>query len=336
MYWKDVDDGSWEGISVTLTADDVPRRPAWNIDVVRPGRVRITAGETARWWGRVEPGWAGLVLLRGEPMTHEDSVVRAITTGDLQSVTARAGTVAWWRHWSRWFMEEMVASGRSPLRPGQWWVAPTHARDVASLTVVGERRARDAASSRWDAARPVIARAESDAWREDLYQESARFNGADAVLPMRRASPPESSRVKMWRKRAREGTLPPVLVTDVAALTLFALLDGHDRYVAARAEGVPVPWLHVSALKFWPVSIDEKKRDALVAQAERMSAMTPAVPTASINEMYRMAFDDRPWPSRACYGRVLAGGARKWDEEVSRRLGQLGLSEEGAGLMVPG
>lgn len=63
-----------------------------------------------------------------------------------------------------------------------------------------------------------------------------------------------------------------------------------------------MPWLYVSALKFWPVTIDEKKRDALVAQAERMSAMSPAVSTASINEMYRMAFDDRPWPSRACYG----------------------------------
>ena len=46
-------------------------------------------------------------------------------------------------------------------------------------------------------------------------------------------------RVKMWRKRAREGTLPPVLVYDVSALTMFALLDGHDRYAAARAEGVP-------------------------------------------------------------------------------------------------
>lgn len=334
MYWTDIDEGAWEGISVTLTADDVPRRPAWNIDVVRPGRVRITAGDTARWWGRVEPGWAGLVLLRGEPMTHDDAVVRPITTDDLQSVGAAPGTVAWWRHWSRWFMEEMAASGRSPLRPGLWWVAPTHARDVASLTVVGERHARGAASSRWDAARPVIARAQSDAWLEDLYTESARLNGADAVLPMRRASPPESGRVKMWRKRAREGTLPPVLVTDVAALTMFALLDGHDRYAAARAEGVPVPWLHVSALKFWPVSIEEKKRDALVAQAERMSAMTPAVPTGSINEMYRMAFDDRPWPSRACYGRVLPGGARKWDEEVTRRLSELGLSDEAMGVLA--
>ena len=32
--------------------------------------------------------------------------------------------------------------------------------------------------------------------------------------------------------------------------------------------------------------------------------MTPAAPTTSINALYRMAFDDRPWPSRACYGRV--------------------------------
>jgi hypothetical protein len=39
---------------------------------------------------------------------------------------------------------------------------------------------------------------------------------------------------------------------------------------------------------------------------------------------------------RMSYGRLLAGGSRKWDEEVTRRLSSLGLSEEGAGLLAPG
>lgn len=52
MYWRDIEDGTWEGITVQLTAADVPRRPLWNTDVVRPGRVRITAGDRPRWWGR--------------------------------------------------------------------------------------------------------------------------------------------------------------------------------------------------------------------------------------------------------------------------------------------
>jgi hypothetical protein len=116
------------------------------------------------------------------------------------------------------------------------------------------------------------------------------------------------------------------------ALTMFALLDGHDRYAAARAEGVPVPWLLVTALKFWPVGIDPKKQTALVAETERMVARVPAMPTASINALYGLAHDDRPWPSRACYGRLLAGGTQRWDDEVTRRLSELGLSDEGRWL----
>jgi hypothetical protein len=169
-----------------------------------------------------------------------------------------------------------------------------------------------------------------------FYEDWYRDDGSHALLPMRLPSREDSGRVKAWRKRAREGTLPPVLVHFIAALDMFALLDGHDRYAAARAEGVPVPWLHVTAMTLSPVSLDEKKQAAIVREVERLSGLERPPPTASLNALYAGAFDDRPWPSRMCYGRLLTGGARKWDEEVSRRLGQLGLSEEGAGLLSPG
>lgn len=331
MHWRDIEDGSWEGITVTLTEGDVPRRPAWSVDVVRPGRVRITAGDIARWWGRVERGWAGVELLRGEPMTHEDAVVRPITSDDVQSASAAPGTVAWWRHWSRWFMEEMVASGRSPLRPGLWWVAPVGCRDVQSLAVADARRRRATLPSRWDAARTFILRARGPQWSEPLfYEDWYRDDGSHALLPMRLPSREDSGRVKAWRKRAREGTLPPVLVHFIGALDMFALLDGHDRYAAALAEGVPVPWLHATAMTLSPVSLDERKQSAIVREVERLSGLERPPPTASLNALYAGAFDDRPWPSRMSYGRLLPGGARRWDEEVTRRLSALGLSEEGA------
>lgn len=331
MHWKDIDDGAWEGITVTLTADDVSRRPAWSVDVVRPGRVRVTAGDRARWWGRVEPRWAGVELLRGDAMTHDDAVVRAITSDDVRSVGAAPGTVAWWRHWSRWFVEAMAASGRSPLRPGLWWVAPVGCRDVPSRAVADARRPRAALPSRWDAARTVILRAGGPQWSEPLFFEDwYRDNGSHALLPMRLPSREDSGRVKAWRKRAREGTLPPVLVHFIGALDMFALLDGHDRYAAALAEGVPVPWLHATAMTLSPVGLDERKQAAIVREVERLSGLERPPPTTSINALYAGAFDDRPWPSRMSYGRLLAGGARKWDEEVARRLSTLGLSEEGA------
>lgn len=334
MHWNDLDEGTWEGITVRLTADDVARVPSWRVDVAYPSGVRISAGDAVRWWGLQQRWWSGVGLLRGAAMGADDAVVRAITADDLRAVDAVPGTVAWWRHWSRWFVREMVASGRSPLRPGLWWLTPVIARDVGSLTVTGTRQVRDALPSRWAPMRRMIERAEGDLWTDDLLDESWGINGSYTVLPMRRASPPDSGRVKSWRKRAREGVLPPVLVHYVAALTSFALLDGHDRYAAARAEGAPVPWLDVTAFtfdeRFGPT---ESQRAGWARQIEIVSGVVPPVPTATINRMYQRAYDDRPRPTRACYGRVLAGGRQRWEEEVARRLAALGLSSEGAWLL---
>lgn len=140
--------------------------------------------------------------------------------------------------------------------------------------------------------------------------------------------------MKSWRKRAREGTLPPLLVYAVSALDMFVLLDGHDRYAAAVAEGVPVPWLHVSGLTFTARPRDPRQQAVVAREIERLLTLVPAVPTASINALCASAFDDRPWPSRVCFGRPLAGGVRQWDLEVTRRLAELGLSERGADLFA--
>ncbi len=300
MVWRDIEDGAWEGITVRLTADDVGRAPAWCTDVAYPSRVRLTAGGAARWWARQEPGRAGVDLLRGEPMSHDDAVVRAITADDVRAATAAPGTC----------------------------------KDVQSLEVLGAKRARGALPSRWDATWTTILRAQGHQWKDDFFEEDWYVhNGSRALLPMRPASLAESGRVKAWRKRAREGTLPPVLVHFIGALDMFVLLDGHDRYAAAREEGVPVPWLHVSAVTLEPVTLDERKQAAIVREVERLSGVLPAVSTASLNLLYAGAFDDRPWPSRMCFGRVLAGGARQWGEEVRRRLAALGKTTDGYGML---
>jgi hypothetical protein len=330
MYWSDIDDGAWEGLTVTLDRHDLPAHPQWTTDIVRPGRVRITAGGAARWWARQSRDWASLALLRGAPMTRDDAVLRPITSDDLRAVTAAPGTMAWWRYWSLWFVEAMVASGRSPLRPGLWWIAPVLCRDVASLAVLDRVRRRATLTARWDAAHTTIENALGPAWTEDRWDEWWYNGGSGGLLPLRRASPRDSGRLKSWRKRAREGTLPPVLVHFIGALDMFVLLDGHDRYAAAVAEGVPVPWLHVAGLTLTPVRLDLVKQAAIVREVERLVTVVPPVPTASINALYAGAFDDRPWPSRVCYGRLLAGGAPQWDLEVTRRLAELGLSDRGA------
>jgi hypothetical protein len=68
-------------------------------------------------------------------------------------------------------MDEMAASGRSPLRLGLWWVTPVGRRDAQALAVVDAKRPRATLPSRWDAARTFILRARGPQWSESLFRE---------------------------------------------------------------------------------------------------------------------------------------------------------------------
>ncbi|GAA5017110.1 hypothetical protein [Streptomyces siamensis] len=63
---------------------------------------------------------------------------------------------------------------------------------------------------------------------------------------MRPVPDPGDSRVKAYRKQAREGALPPVLLWWVSGLDCHVILDGHARLAAAIAESVELPLLHLN------------------------------------------------------------------------------------------
>ncbi|MFE9446302.1 hypothetical protein ACFYO2_47135 [Streptomyces sp. NPDC006602] len=65
------------------------------------------------------------------------------------------------------------------------------------------------------------------------------------VLPLRPMPDADDSRVKAFRKQAREGTLPPILLWWVSGLDCHLILDGHARLAAAIAESVEPPLLQL-------------------------------------------------------------------------------------------
>ncbi|MET9731632.1 hypothetical protein ABZZ79_13500 [Streptomyces sp. NPDC006458] len=114
---------------------------------------------------------------------------------------------------SHWYARRLEDAPRSPLHDGRWQLAE----------------------------RPSLA---PGVWTEDFVRDrpGARLEllcggGWHGVLPLRRLSPPDAPRVKAYRKHARDGTLAPVLLWRVSPLDGWVLLDGHDRAVAALAEG---------------------------------------------------------------------------------------------------
>ncbi|KUM97710.1 hypothetical protein AQI88_06405 [Streptomyces cellostaticus] len=163
-------------------------------------------------------------------------------------------------------------------------------------------------------------------WTEDFLREwpGGRLElycggGWHGVVPLRPLSPPDAGRVKAYRKHVREGTLAPVLVWWVPFLDGWLILDGHDRAVAALAEGrTPqcVVLTRVCDEELW-------RRDAEAVteghrhHMERLTAR-PATPATSRQRaameqnygdvMAGLSYDPsdiRSWP--------LPGGAPAWD-----------------------
>lgn len=114
------------------------------------------------------------------------------------------------------------------------------------------------------------------------------------VLRLRTPSPPDAARVKAWRKRARDGTLPPVLLWFVAGLDTCVLLDGHDRLLAAREEGVAprllVLWRYTTEARAVCVARQQGLLEELHTRRENPTVRRPAVPTDQENRLLLEAF----------------------------------------------
>ncbi|MBW6433533.1 hypothetical protein KZ829_07215 [Actinoplanes hulinensis] len=63
-------------------------------------------------------------------------------------------------------------------------------------------------------------------------------DGWNGVVPLRPLPSAEDGRVKAYRKLARDGLLPPLLLWWASNLDGCLLLDGHSRLAAARAEAL--------------------------------------------------------------------------------------------------
>ena len=137
-----------------------------------------------------------------------------------------------------------------------------------------------------------------------------------AVVPLRAPSPEEDGRVKSWRKRARDGTLPPVVLLYVDLLMKWLVLDGHDRLRAALLEGATPPLLGL-----WPVHevvspvLPEKYQGIMRAAEHHLRAgATPSV-IDRVNRMLLLNYS-RHRRSTVTRGWPLKGGREAWRAEV--------------------
>ncbi|MFG2792086.1 hypothetical protein [Streptomyces sp. NPDC048419] len=217
----------------------------------------------------------------------------------LRSTTMRS-SVNWPHQYARWLEE----GEGTPLRNGRWELSARAAFQPGVWTedFVGD----------WPAG------------RLGLYCGG----GWHGVLPLRRLSAPNASRVKAYRKHVREDTLAPVLIWWVDYLDGWLILDGHDRAVAALAED-RVP----ECVELTQVLDDEEWRrvaaEATEGHGRRMAGLAgrPAGPGTdrqrrTLERAHADTLATLPYTAGSTRFLPLPGGPAAWDALAARAVFQ--------------
>ncbi|MFG2789629.1 hypothetical protein [Streptomyces sp. NPDC048419] len=211
------DDGTWTALSLEVESR---RRPG--LCLFSTGRRLLLAQQSLPvLLAAVEQDYCGVEFWRTDAYR---SVVPPLRT---DTARALAGSPDRWAHR---FARRLLDAPDSPLHDGRWLLSP------------------DSPLLHWNHGR----RPQAEYWgsmlvegHPDGYIDWFVHSGSWEILPLRAMPDAEDGRVKAYRKQARDGTLPPVLLWWVSGLDCHLILDGHARLAAAIAESTAPPLLHL-------------------------------------------------------------------------------------------
>ncbi|SBT41095.1 hypothetical protein [Micromonospora auratinigra] len=290
--------GGWSGLALDV---DAPARPGLRAEAAGAGRFLLRRADRVVLLARQHPWHYGVHYARTGDYRSPVPPVPAALARRIRETSV--DDAAWTARWAHHLVDRLAAAVDGPLHQGSW--------------VLADGMPRWAVAGHWERLRRV----DPDRGHITWFGYGHPDDDQRDVLPLRRLAPDGSGRVRAWRRQARDGILPPVLLWWVSGLNTLTVLDGHDRIVAALAEGGPPPVL-VLAPAVDPVWRAAWQRHEERGYAERTAHAVAGDATpawlASLSHRYADALRDtartegrtRAWP--------LRGGAAGWDRLAAR------------------
>lgn len=318
MHWRELNPAS-PALLVEVRRGELPSRPTFRPEWT-PTRWRIVCGGEAQMWAIDDwyfDDWTTLVRARPRRLVLDP--IRAET---MRECRAAPGSLAWWQWWTKELVRQLFAATVTPLFPGEWVAFPLVSRGGQAF-----------ASSNDLQRMPRTFELPELAAGHEWYEPRAYSR----VVPIRSWSAADDARVKMWRKRAREGTAPPVLALYLDALERSLILDGHDRLQAAVLEKTPACVVALAPLRREKVARDEANRERVlknlavaIGDPRKKHRFDPRSLNETLIELFReeqLRIVQRTWP--------LAGGRARWSREVRRELRAMGQEPDQSLILAP-
>jgi hypothetical protein len=209
--------GRWGGLAFDV---DAPARPDLRVEVAGGRRMLLRQGTRPLVFARITDHYYGVDFLRAGEVRSPVAPCRA----DRARALAASGPDEAVARWARAFAGELSTAAEGPLHTGRWTLTRHDG---------GRRFAHLPPAERW-----LLLAGDHDGHINWFTAPS----GQD-IVPLRAPSALGAARVKAYRKQARDGVLPPILLWWISGLCCHVLLDGHDRIAAALAEDREPPVL---------------------------------------------------------------------------------------------
>lgn len=320
LHWRDktksTDAAKWQGLLLTVSGVE---RPGLSVEMCAPRCLRVSLGGTPRLWARVEDDYWGYDLVRSASEAI-DRPIPPITPRTVEQYCVQPDRISRDKEWARHFAAILRDGEVSPLFNGTWHLGYMGSDHTESeLTTEEVQR--------------IV--------RQDRVRY-VQWDFGDDVIPitLRDPSDPDSGRVKAWRKRARDGTLPRVLLLWVSGLDTYVVIDGHDRLHACLLEELSAPVFSLEPVR--DVEVNPEVQQAVLEQvsnaleAARIERSRPAnerlarakryLTADRANELLLNVFAPEPKiaPTRAS---IIDGGALQWKQEVLSQVSPADLHE---------
>lgn len=204
-------------------------------------------------------GWGGLLVEVDRPVRPGLRV--EVASGGHMAIVWDGRAVLWGRLDGHFYGIEYCRTGhyRSPVPP----LRAEQARRMSDLTQWAYYLARTLTTTagplhagRWTI-RPRAWGRQGVPLRDDHPEGYLDWFAGEVgqVIPLRGSCDP--GRVRGYRKLAREGILPPVLLWWISGLCSYVVVDGHARLAAAAAEGVEPVFLALERAADQPSDTEE-------------------------------------------------------------------------------
>ncbi|MET9678523.1 hypothetical protein ABZY68_36395 [Streptomyces sp. NPDC006482] len=280
-----------------------PVKPGLRVESADGRRLVLVQGEVPVLFARQRATHRGLHYARTGRYVSPLAPLRAEQARSYAEF-AEPGSEEWTERWAAYAGSALRAAADGPLHEGEWHLAPD--------------------ANRWfvDGNWPKPLAHDPDRGHLTWFGYGDPVEDARDLLPLRALSHPEAPRVKAYRRRFREGVLPPVFAWWVSGFHSPVVLDGHDRLTATLAEGgrPAVLILSRAADAAW---VALASAGPVREYEERTAALDgPLAATRSAHQSRRLAdalraIDRSPDLTRAW---PYPGGPTAWDAAVAAHV----------------